>query len=266
MNKKMNLTSSDLKDLQNATTPIIKEAGKYILQFWNKTKNISFKDKRDVVSNVDVEVEENVRSKLKKIFPQAGFIVEEGETEKLPLYNWAIDPVNGTKNYVAQLPMFSTQIALLEKDNPILGHVYYPVVNHFFSASLGNGVSLNGNKIVIHDQRGADESIIDIDFGGHDVEIDWKLEIFKKLSKSFFRVRVFGDVVTSYLVTGAIDAFVALNAKVKVVDLVPNIILAREAGLRSDYINLKNNRKILISANKTIFVLIEKIINSIRYV
>lgn len=253
----MNFTSSDLKDLQDETVPIVRTAGEYILKYWNKINNISYKDKRDVATNVDVEVEEMMREKLKKIFPEAGFIVEEGKTEKELVYNWCIDPIDGTKNYANRLPMFSTQIALVKKNDSVLGHVFNPCSNQFFSASLGNGSFLNNQKVIAYVRSDPRECILDIDVRGFDNDTLWKLKIFSKLARKFYRVRLAGGFMMVYIIIGGIDGFLTLDRGVKLVDLLPGEIIIKEAGLKAEFVKLENNRKIFIAANQSLFQLLK---------
>src|SRR3990167_5437018 len=122
----MDYTAADLKELEKTLEPIVKQEGEFIRRSWDSIASVSFKDKRDVVTNIDIEVENRLKEKLRKLVPEAGFIVEEGVSEKKEVYNWIIDPVDGTKNYVHQFPLFDTKIALKKGDEPILGQIHFP--------------------------------------------------------------------------------------------------------------------------------------------
>ncbi len=256
----MTLSKKDLQDLQRLVEPIILSAGVKILNSWNSIQSVTYKDKRDVVTNVDIEVENYIRSKLEELLPEAGFFVEEGKSNKMKKYNWAIDPIDGTKYYASLLPFFVTQVALLEKDEPILGLVLNPVTNQLFSASRGNGTLFNGVKTVAKARSSMEQSMIDLDFGGPDDEINTKTNIFNALAQKFFRVRIFGGTVVSYMITGAIDAYIVLNKKNKLVDLAPNKIILTEAGLRADYIHVPDYKHIFCSASKSLFEMIKRLL------
>lgn len=232
----MDYTTADLKELEKTIEPIIKSEGEFIRKSWTSIASVSFKDKRDVVTNIDIEVENRLKEKLKKLVPEAGFIVEEGVSEKKEIYNWIIDPVDGTKNYVHQFPLFDTKIALNKGDDPILGQISFPASNQFFSASKGNGATYNGEKLTAHPRTKPDESILDLDFGGIDKDLLWKTEVLKKCVANFYRVRMFGGIVSPFLTTGAFDAFVSLTRTTKIMDVMPDLIIMSEAGIKVERI------------------------------
>lgn len=248
----MNLSTKDLEDLENQTAKILKISGEYILKHWHEAHKLSFKNKRDMASEIDVEVENLLRQELAKLLPEAGFIVEEGKSEKAKVYNWTIDPIDGTKYYVNDAPLFLTQIALVKNDKPILGQVYNPTSQQFFSASLGNGAFLNGNKLIDRTRQNLDEAIVDINFGGNDDQLDAKLKAFSTISRVTYRVRVTGSFLFIYLVTGAIDACINLNKGVKIVDLAPGMIIMQEAGLSVVEVNFSGLNGLIVSNKKLI--------------
>ncbi len=248
----MNLTSNELKELENKTRLILESAGKYIMGNWHKLHRLRLKDKRDVVSDVDIEVEMILRHGLSKLLPPAGFVVEEGKTSKAQNLNWMIDPIDGTKYFVNETPMFQTQIALIRNDQPVLGQIYNPVSGQFFSASLGNGAFLNGRKLQNKTRHNLDEAIVNVDFGGADDEIDWKLKVISGLTKKIYRLRMTGNFLFPYLATGSIDASVILNKSVKQVDILPGIIIMKEAGFQVENLVLnKHNRLVTASPQLT---------------
>lgn len=256
----MTLATKDLVSLQKFIEPVLFTAGLKVMTSWSKIQSVTYKDKRDITTNVDVEVENFLRNALAKILPEAGFYVEEGKNNLKSKYNWAIDPIDGTKYYAHLLPFFVTQIALLEYNEPILGLILNPVTNQLFSASKGNGASFNGVKMTAKTRSSIEESMIDLDFGGPDDEIENKIKIFNVLAQKFFRVRIFGGTVVSYMITGAIDAYIVLNKKNKLVDFAPNKIILSEAGLITDYINIPHYRPIFCSANKELFSKIKELL------
>ena len=197
-----------------------------------------------------------------KLLKEAGFEVEEGITKKNSEYNWAIDPIDGTKNYVAEMPVFVSQLALSYKTKPILGCVFNPVSNQLFSASQGNGTTLNGQKLELHFLTDPQAMVVDIDLGKVDEDEDWKIEVIKRLSHSFFRIRVFGGVYSIYTLTGAVDAEIDINLKVKYVDLAPRIILNREAGFKIEYVQLPNGIQVLIMASPLQFTFISQLLTA----
>lgn len=258
----MNLSKKDLKELEIKTAKYIFDSGQYIFSAWNKVKKISYKDQRDAVSEIDINAEIQLRNQLHKLLPEAGFIVEEGKSEKKPEYNWVIDPIDGTNNYISGLPIFYTQIALADAHNfPILGHVYNPVSNQFFSASLGNGATLNNKKIELIKRTNLNSCIVEIEFGGIQVNLNWRLKLINKLAPHFFRIRLMGGLIGIYMLTGAIDVYINISDVYKPVDVLPRHVILREAGLLVEYLNKGTKQEIILACNNLIF---PKIVNLLK--
>jgi myo-inositol-1(or 4)-monophosphatase len=249
-----------LKQIEEEMQQIILAAGKKIYTSWGKNNSPLYKDKRDIFTTIDIDIENEIRRNLQKILPEAGFIVEEGKSQPKEKYNWIIDPIDGTKNYVNKLPSFVTQAALTFKNNPVVGVIYHPISNQLFSASLGNGARLNGVKVIANTRDNPEESIIDVDFGGMEKDIEVKKKAFSSFINHFYRVRSSGGIFSTYIITGAIDAYVILSSTTKIVDKMPRIIVMREAGLRVEEITLCRRKNILVAANPVLFEKIKKML------
>lgn len=195
---------------------------------------MSYKDLRDAATEVDVEAENRLCKGLHELFPEAGFIVEEGESSEKSGYNWLIDPIDQTKKFIGKLPLFYVQVGLLDAaGEPILGHVYNPVSKQLFSASQGNGAYLNGQKLISRTRNEFDEAIIDINFSGN-TDLEWKLVKLGLLAKNFYRIQISSDAFGLYILTGAIDCFVTLANVKSLEDILPRIIVMREAGISAE--------------------------------
>ncbi|MEM4260645.1 MAG: inositol monophosphatase [Candidatus Woesearchaeota archaeon] len=236
----MKLTQKDLLDLQVEIKNILIKAGDIICKSWNSSVISKQKDRRDIATNIDIEVEDFLRDKLTKLLPEAGFIVEEGKSIKKSYYNWVIDPIDGTKQYYNRLPMFYTQIALLYKDLPIIGAIYNPVSKQMFSSSKNNGAYLNEIKIIAKTNNSLKSSIIEIDFSSSNIFFNQKNQIITRLLKSCYRVRMSAGFMGPYIITGAIDAIIRSNLKTnkQFTDISAHLLLCEEAGLKNKYINI----------------------------
>lgn len=255
----LKLETEQLIEFEKKTKILIKKAGGLILNSFNTNKSLIKKDIRDVASETDVFVEDIIKKDLSAIFPDAGFIMEEHVSDEQSDYNWVIDPIDGTKNYVALAPYFFTQLALIYRGKPILSEIYQPVSDQLFSAIKGTGAYLNGNMIEAKCRISAKESIIDVDFRGSE-DSNLKLPIFNKLVANFYRVRSSGGMYSPYLVTGAFDAYVDLFRTSKFFDILPRILIFEESGLEVKEIELSPGKKILITAKPELVKEIEKII------
>lgn len=256
----MNLTSKDLLLLEHKVSDLLKTFGNTLSQEWQYTQQVSLKEHREPVTELDIKIEKGIRLELAKLLPDAGFIVEEGEDRKTEEFNWIIDPIDQTKNFIGQIPLFYIQVALVHKDIPILGAIYNPVSGQLFSASQGNGAKLNNNHITKNVKNILKESLVDIDFGGNSNGVDWKISVLSKLVEAAYRIRITGGAFAPYLTTSGIDAFVELDEKTKIVDQMPRIIIARELGLLFEPLQFKNY-KIFIAGSKNVFEEIKDIIS-----
>ena len=103
------------------------------------------KQRADVVTDVDIAIEQELRALLSREFPQAGFLGEEtGEAAGDSGYVWTVDPIDGTANFARGIPHFCTTIALLRDGAPALGITYDAVRDDTFLAIAGHGLTLNG--------------------------------------------------------------------------------------------------------------------------
>ncbi len=255
----MNFTSEDLLLLEHSVSNLLKASGNTLFQEWQHEQQVSFKEYNEPVTELDIKIEKNLRLELTKLLPGTGFIVEEGENNEFEEYNWVIDSIDQTKNFIGQIPLFYTQVALVRKNTPILGVIYNPISDQLFSASQGNGTKLNNCRISKKVKNTLKESLVDIEFGGNNNGVDWKISVVGELAKIAYRIRLTGGAFFPYLATNGIDAFVELNEKTKITDRMPRIIIARELGLLFEPFELKNH-KIFIAGSKNVFKEIRDII------
>ncbi len=129
---------------------IAKETGNFIKnELLNRDGlKLELKGRHNYVTYVDKEAEIQLVKKLKTLLPEAGFITEEGtNTTKGEIYNWIIDPLDGTTNYIHGLPPFAVSVALMKGTKIVLGVIYEIALDECFYAWQGGGAFLNGNKI-----------------------------------------------------------------------------------------------------------------------
>ena len=104
-----------------------RKASKYIVRDFLELEKlqVSVKGQNDFVTNVDIKVQEIIHSELNKARTDYGFIMEEGQSEKLDAENiWIIDPIDGTLNFMHGLPYFAISIGLRIKQKMVAGIVY----------------------------------------------------------------------------------------------------------------------------------------------
>ncbi len=247
-------------------TPIIKQAGEMALESWDKIEISKQKDSRDIATKADVEIENFLKEKIIGKWPDHGFWGEEGERSNVSSdYQWLIDSIDGTKFYIAQAPFFFVHIALMYKNEAVLGMVYNPVSKQLFSASKGSGAYLNGKLLSLKAPFSLDKAMINIDLGAivgkEEKEKKWLLDKLSAITEKCYRIRIVSGAIAIYLVTGAIDAYVDLSGDSKPQDLAARIIIMREAGYKTEWIKNNFDKKILIAAQEPLLSEIKKIIN-----
>src|SRR5690606_22813095 len=142
----------NLEALTNEVIDLAKSVGSFIKQEAAnfKTTDIEYKGHSDMVSYVDKTAEEKIVKRLIELLPEAGFITEEKTINKTgEVYNWIVDPLDGTTNFIHGLPVFSVSIALEQNKELVLGVVYEINLDECFYAWKDGGAYVNGTPIKV---------------------------------------------------------------------------------------------------------------------
>lgn len=139
----------DLKKLENLIRQVAEEE---ILPRFNR---VGYEVKADgsLLTEADLSADERISTALADWYPDIAFLSEEmTESEQEGLLNtaeklWCLDPLDGTSNFAAGIPLFATSLALFVKGNVQIGITYDPVRDEMFSAVKGQGAWLNGESI-----------------------------------------------------------------------------------------------------------------------
>lgn len=230
------MTTDQLADLTSQIGTIAREAGAFLMQERAKFQRdaIEYKGLNNLVSYVDKETEKQLVSKLRELLPQAGFITEEGTTgtdADPTALNWIIDPLDGTANFIHNLPVFSVSIGLAEGSTPIAGVVYDPNRDECFSAWQGGGAYCNERPIHVSPATTLGESLIATGFPYHTFEqMQPYLHILESLMKQTHGLRRMGSAAIdlAYVAAGRFEAFYEYNLNSW--DMAAGVLLVREAG------------------------------------
>lgn len=204
----------DLKELCFKTNDIARKVGIFIKEQQSKIKSdvIEVKGIHDFVTYVDKTAEKQIIAELKLILSDAGFIAEEGtETHQAERYNWIIDPLDGTTNYIHGLSPFAVSIALKEYDEIVLGVVYEISLDEcFYSWKGAPEAYLNGKTISVSKAKSVNSSLIATGFPYYDYD---QLKAFMASLEYFIinshGVRRPGSAATdlAYVACGRFEAF-----------------------------------------------------------
>jgi myo-inositol-1(or 4)-monophosphatase len=133
-------------------TSLCREAGRIGLERWGTPLQITRKGEVDLVTDVDLELQELIRESIIRRFPEHIVLGEEGVQEEGAQeaeYLWLVDPLDGTTNYVHGHPCFCVSLAWAHRGEVLLGCVFDPLRHELFYAAQGEGATLNGTRITV---------------------------------------------------------------------------------------------------------------------
>lgn len=224
----------NLQTILGQTKKIARETGAFIrVERQNfDIKQVEHKGFNDLVSYVDKEAERQIVEGLKPILPEAGFITEEETaTFRGEEFNWIIDPLDGTTNFVHGVPVFSVSIALMRQETLLLGVVYEVNLDECFAAIKGAGAFCNDKPITVSPAAALNASLIATGFPYYNFEqIDKYLDTLKYLMQTTHGLRRFGSAAVDlcYVACGRMEGFFEYN--LNSYDVAAGALIVKEAG------------------------------------
>lgn len=172
---------------------------------------VEVKGTNDFVSYVDKNSEKQLVEALSQLLPEAGFIAEEGtSTKKGDTYNWIIDPLDGTTNFIHGIPCYAISIALMRKDKIVLGIIYEINLDECFYAWEGSKAYLNGKEIKVSANTTLASSLLATGFPYYDYHrMNEYMELFKYFMQHTRGLRRLGSAATdlAYVACGRFEGF-----------------------------------------------------------
>jgi len=223
----------------NIAVRAARSAGNIIVRYVNHidSLNITTKGYNDFVSEVDRQAETEIISILHKAYPDHGILAEEGGEQGNKEYQWIIDPLDGTTNFLHGFPQFAVSIALRHKNKIEQAVVYDPLRQELFTATIGSGAFLNERRIRVSKAKGLEGTLIGTGFPfKHPQHLDAYLAMFKTIHLQTAGIRRAGaaSLDLAYIAAGRLDGFweIGLNPW----DMAAGVLLIQEAGgLSSDF-------------------------------
>ena len=193
---------------------------------------IETKGLHDLVSYVDKESEIRIISALQTLLPESGFIAEEGTNDKRgERFNWVIDPLDGTTNFIQGVPIYAVSIGLLDGDELVMGVVYEVGRDECFYAWKDGGAYLNGEPIHVSKRSDIHDTLLATGFPYNDFsKMDSYMEFLEWTMKNARGVRRLGSAATdmAYVACGRFDAFWEYDLKPW--DVAAGAVIVKEAG------------------------------------
>lgn len=197
------------------------------------TISVSEKHRNDFVTEVDRAAEQEIIAVLRKAYPGHSILAEEsGQRQgREGEYQWVIDPLDGTTNFLHGFPQFGVSIALKHRGRLDQAVVYDPVRQDLFTASRGVGAQLNGRRIRVSPRKGLEGALLGTGFPfKHQQHLDAYLGMFKALFTQTAGIRRAGAACLdlAYVAAGRLDGFWEIGLSEW--DMAAGILLIQEAG------------------------------------
>jgi fructose-1,6-bisphosphatase/inositol monophosphatase family enzyme len=229
------VSTGDITRYHVAAVELADEARRIVRPALEHGFSVETKLDRSLVTDVDRAVERRWRELLDRWFPDHGALGEEyPPTRPASAFQWIMDPIDGTEEFVHGIPTFGTMLALHHRGVPLVGVIDHPALDIRVTAGVGLGTHRNGRRIRLDHApatlRPEDVRLAlsaRVNFGrrvdeGH---------LFEQITRAYPNHRIYRAAYAhTAAVTGAVDAMVDMHNHVW--DLAPSQVLVEEAGGR----------------------------------
>ena len=214
------------------------QAGSFLNNNKNVTKQIITDEGRDIKLELDRKTEELITNILKK--SKIPIMGEELSSNISSDFFWVVDPIDGTANYFRGLDQCCVSIGLIKNDEALLGVIYNFNTNEMFAALKGKGAFLNDKKIKVSNISKKNKASLTTGFPASE-SIGSSLEFLEGL-QGWKKIRMFGSAALScaYVASGRCDAYIEKG--VYLWDFAAGVCLVKEAGGRAEYTKLGSDR------------------------
>jgi myo-inositol-1(or 4)-monophosphatase len=203
-----------LEDLSEKVLEIVKETGLYIKsesKRFSAQNDVEIKGHSNFVTYIDKTSEQMLVAKLGNLIPGSGFIAEEGTSDfKGEVFNWIIDPLDGTTNFIHSLTPHSISVALMQDSEIILGVVYEISHDEMFYAIKGGGAFFNETPILVTENAEHQQALIATGFPYYALDkMDDYLSCMRELMEKTSGIRRLGSAAIDlcYVACGKFEAF-----------------------------------------------------------
>jgi myo-inositol-1(or 4)-monophosphatase len=212
---------------------IIKEAGEILKKGYYSKKEVQFKGKKDLLTKYDIAVEEFLKSRFTKF--DYNIIAEESNRDSFG-NSIIIDPIDGTTNFVNNLPFVAISVGVFRDKKEQFGIVYNPILDELFLAEVGKGAFLNGERIEVSKEQSFERALISTGFpysgATNRDDLNWVIERLERILPRCQDIRRYGSASLDlcYTAKGSYDGFYEINLNPW--DVSAGAIILKEAGGR----------------------------------
>jgi myo-inositol-1(or 4)-monophosphatase len=233
----LNIRPEELLDVATASA---EEAGKKLLRLFRSSKRLSIRRKYDypgsVVTNADIESERIILGKIRRSRIKSIVNSEEAGTINYGSRDiiWALDPLDGTLNYVKRIPYFAVSIGVLLNGETVAGAIYNPVLDEMHTACRGRGAYLNGKRIHVSNTRSLKNSALIFEWWNKEHLIPDPLELEKRLYHFTRSIRSPGSVALNLcsVASGRFDGLVTVFRRSPIYETAAGCLILEEASGR----------------------------------
>lgn len=217
----------------NIATRAARTAGDIIVRHMDRVQGLEVTTKgyNDFVTEVDRQAEDAIIRTIHKAYPHHAILAEESGRQGDDAYQWIIDPLDGTTNYLHGFPQFAVSIALMHKGVLEQGVVYDPLRQELFTATRGSGALLNDRRIRVSRQTKLEGALLGTGFPFKDQKrLEVYLATFKSLFPTTSGIRRAGSAALdlAYVACGRFDGFWEFGLREW--DMAAGVLLVQEAG------------------------------------
>jgi myo-inositol-1(or 4)-monophosphatase len=223
--------------LERVLISTVRGAGDILLEHFGQVTHPRQKDgPSSVVCDADLAAERYVLRAIRQWFPKHNTVAEEsGVSWRSSEYTWVIDPLDGTSNFVAGIPWFGVQIAVLHREVPVAAAMYLPTENTLYRAVAGGGAYCNERRVSITKSKSLQKVLCAFGFDPDPVRRQRpRIELLFRVSQLVRNTRATNSLVDfCYTIDGRLGA--CINLKTKIWDIAPVSLILPEAGGRFTY-------------------------------
>ncbi len=225
--------SMDIREYVQTAKEAALVGGIVLKENFRKVKDESIEEKaeKDFVSYVDKTSEQRIREFIGSRFPGHRIVGEEEGGDPSGEFVWYIDPLDGTKNYIAGFPVFGVSIALVHEEEPIAGAVYLPAFNTLYWAGKGLGAFKDGMPIRVSSTSEPKYSVVAYGFPSRAKrELDTYWYIFKEVFDKVAAMRRPGAAAVDlcFVADGVFEGL--MEFELHPWDINAGIVILKEAG------------------------------------
>jgi myo-inositol-1(or 4)-monophosphatase len=233
------MTMNDLDTLVNIAENAAEESGKKLLKFFRHPKlliNRKYDYAGSIVTNADKESERLILAKIRKSRIRSTVISEEAGKVDYGSRGivWAVDPLDGTLNFVKGIPHFAVSIGVRVGNKTVVGAIYDPILDEMFTAARGLGARLNGRKMRVSKTTALRNAALIFEWWDREPSIPDPLRLEGQFYRHTRSVRSPGSIALNLcsVASGRFDGLITVYQKSPIWETLAGCLIIEEAGGR----------------------------------